>query len=312
MFALVKIRFCQIKYELKHLGIAHIAFLIALFVGINTLLHAAFSKYPIYISLGILGLVLTQHQTRKDTVFVRKSLENPQIALFFDYFVLLFPFISVVLFTPFWYYFFLIVIGVCLLSTLKTQPITTSTHLLFLSRFIPVSAFEALSGSRKNYGIFIILALYLAALCMSWVRGLPLFLLWFITTNLSAFFFEYEPLNMLRKDETMDAQQFIQAKLKRYVLPLCIFYTPILVLNCFFQPDLWWLNGLFLVLQILNLSLAIFYKYATYRPKGYFNTGSTVLTIGALCIILPFLMPIVLFFNIRYYPKAIRNLNYYL
>ena len=312
MFALVKIRFCQIKYELKHLGIAHIAFLLALFVGLNTLLYDRFSNYPMYISLGILGLVLTQHFTRKDAIFVNKSLENPKIALFFDYVTLLFPFISIVLFTPFWYYFFLILIGVSLLSFLKTQPITADLRLRFLSRFIPVSAFEALSGGRKNYTIFSLLAFYSAAVCLCWVRGLPLFLLWGITIGINVFFSEYEPLTMLRKDETLDAQQFMQAKLKRYILPMLLFYTPILILNGLFQPDLWWVSVLFLVFQMLSLALSILYKYATYQPKGYFNTGSPVVIITGLCIVLPFLMPVVLFLTVRYYPKAIRNLNHYL
>ena len=312
MFALVKIRFCQIRYELKHLGIAHVAFLLALFIGFNTLLYTAFFKYPTYISLGILGFVLMQHLTRKDAVFIKKSLENSQIALFFDYFTLLFPFISIVLFTPFWYCFFLILIGVHLIALLKTPHVTTALHLPFLSRFIPVSAFEALSGGRKNYVIFALLAFYLAAICLCWVRGLPLFLLWFITISISSFFNEYEPLTILRKDEMLDAHQFTQVKLKRYIKPLIFFYTPVLVLNGFFQPDLWWLSLLFLVLQIFNLALSILYKYATYRPKAYFNAGSPVLVIAGLCIVLPFLMPVVLFLNMWYYPKAIKNLNHYL
>jgi hypothetical protein len=73
MLALVKVRFCQIKYELKHLGIAHIAFLMAFFIGLNALLYTAFSKYPIYISLAILGLVLTLQLTRKDAIFIKKT-----------------------------------------------------------------------------------------------------------------------------------------------------------------------------------------------------------------------------------------------
>jgi hypothetical protein len=232
--------------------------------------------------------------------------------LFFDYFALLTPFISIILFTHFWYCFFLILIGVSLITLLKTRPQTTATHLRFLSRFIPVSYFEVLSGGRKNYIIFVLLALYLAAVCLCWVRGLPLFLLWFITISIGSFFGEYEPLTMLRKDETLDAQQFIQSKLKQYIWPLLILYTPILILNSLFQPDLWWLSCLFLVLQILNLTLSILYKYATYRSKAYFDTGSPVLIIAGLCIVLPFLLPVVLLLNVRYYPKAIRNLSHYL
>jgi hypothetical protein len=85
-----------------------------------------------------------------------------------------------------------------------------------------------------------------------------------------------------------------------------------LIVNSVFHPDIWWINPLFLIVQILTLSLSILYKYATYQPKAYFNTNSPVLIIAGLCIVLPFLIPLILFFNLRYYPKAIKNLNHYL
>lgn len=312
MFTLIKVRFCQIKYELKHLGIAHCLFLIALFVGAEIMLFSTFLKYPLHLSLAILCIILSGHLSRKDAVFIKMNAEKPQLALFFDYLSLSVLFILPVLFTRNWYCFFLISIGIYALSFVPIKSNFKPLELRFLSRFIPVSMFEILSGSRKNYSIFALIFIYLSAFSLSWVRGLPLFLLWFMTILICSFFTEYEPLNLIRKDEQFSSALFLKEKLKRFSFPLIIAFLPILIINSVFHPDIWWINPIFLIVQILTLSLSILYKYATYHPKAYFNGSNPVLIIAGLCIVLPFLIPLILFFNLRYYPKAIKNLNRYL
>jgi uncharacterized membrane protein YwzB len=312
MFALLKIRYCQLKYELRHLGIAHILGLCVLFMGLETMIYSAFSKNPLYTTMAVLTIVLAMHLGRKDGHFVKMSLEKPQLALFFDYLSGLIVFILPVLFTANWYYFLIILIGSYGIGLIKTQPVDTALRLHFITRFIPVSLFELRSGVRKNYLVFALIFLYALAFGLSWVRGLPLFLLWLLTTLICSIFGEYEPLNMLRKDEALNSQSLIKEKLRCYILPIMTAYLPILLINGVFHSDIWWINPLFLMVQILTLSLSILYKYATYQPKAYFNTNSPVLIIAGLCIVLPFLIPLILFFNLRYYPKAINNLNRYL
>jgi hypothetical protein len=312
MFALLKIRYCQLKYELRHLGMAHILFLCALFTGFETLIYSAFSKYPLYTTWAVLTVVLALHLGRKDARFGKIALEKPQLALFFDYLSWVVLFVIPVLFTAHWYCFLIILMGIYGISFTQIKILNQALKLHFLTHFIPASLFELLSGARRNYLIIGLIILYAFALGLSWVRGLPLFLLWLLTTIICSFFTEYEPLNMLRKDEQLNSQSLIKAKLKGYILPLMTAYLPVLIINSVFHPDIWWINPLFLIVQVLTLSLAILYKYATYQPKAYFNTNSPVLIIAGLCIVLPFLIPLILFFNLRYYPKAIRNLNHYL
>jgi hypothetical protein len=222
------------------------------------------------------------------------------------------PFAFVVLFTTNWYYFFLILMSIGIISFIKIKNYTTQTNLRFLSTIIPASAFETLSGCRRNYIFWGLVLIYFSALGFTWVRGLPLFLLWLITTSVSAFFGEYEPLNILRKDGTLSNQQFLMQKSKRYIIPFTVIYAPIFILNGLFHPDLWLINGLFLILQILSFNFAILYKYATYHHKAYFNTNSPILILVGLCNLIPFLIPLILFLNIQYYFKAIKNLNNYL
>jgi hypothetical protein len=309
MFTLIKIRFCQLKYEIKQLNIVHIVGIFVLFGIAESLLFSTFLSYPFYTSLAATLLVFSHYLSRKDAIFVKLNVEKPQLALFFDYLLLSFLFILPVLFTPNWYCFFLILMGIYGLSFIQIKPTFRPLELRFLTRFIPVSMFEILSGGRKNYLIFALIFLYFLALTLSWVRGLPLFLLWILTTSIGSFFSEYEPLNMLRKDENLKANSFLKEKLIRYILPLIVAFLPILIINSVFQPDIWWINPIFLLVQMLTLSLSILYKYATYHPKAYFNGNSPVLIIAGLSIILPFLIPLILMFNLRYYPKAMRNLK---
>jgi hypothetical protein len=245
MFTIIKIRFCQLKYELKHLGIAHCLFLLALFVGAEVMLFQTFSRYPFYISLAPLFFVLGLYLSRKDAVFVKMHAENPQSALFFDYLSLTILFILPVLFTTNWYCFLLILMGIYGLSFIPFRPHLKPPELRFLTRFLPVSMFELISGSRRNYAIFVLILLYTLVLSLSWVRGLPLFLLWMLTTFMGSFFSEYEPLNMIRKDEGLAPQSFLKEKLARYILPLIAAFLPVLVINSLFQPDIWWVNPIF-------------------------------------------------------------------
>lgn len=312
MFALIKIRYQQLRYELKQLGLLHSVFLCILFIGFETMLYLAFSKYPMCATLAVLSFVLGQHLSRKDANFIKMALEKPELALFFDYLSWMAVFVMPVLFTANWYCFLIILISIGLMSCIKIKTIKQPLNLRFLSRFIPVPLFELLSGARKNYLIIGLIGIYFLAFALSWVRGLPLFLLWIITIIICSFFGEYEPLNILRKDEQLNSNTFLMEKLKRYILPLCIAFMPILIVNSAFHPDIWWINPLFLMVQVLTLSLSILYKYATYQPQAYFNANNPVLIIAGLCIVLPFLIPLILFFNGRYYSKAIKNLNHYL
>jgi hypothetical protein len=312
MFTLIKIRLAQIKYELKNLGIIHIIFLTVIFVILEITLHAAFSKYPQWATLALLLVILTQHFSRKDMRFVNMNVEKPLKSLFFDHFFLISPFISVALFTTHWYCFFLILIAISVISRLKFGDNNQSTGLFFLSRIIPSTHFEVLSGCRQNYIFFWLIALYILATGLCWVRGLPLFLLWLMTTAISSFFGEYEPLDILRKDLQLSSNQFLNQKLMLYLIPLSIIYTPILIANTLFHPDLGIINGLFLILQLLSFNFAILHKYATYYPKAYFNTNNPILILVGMCNLIPYLMPVVLLLDIKYYLKAIKNLDNYL
>ena len=195
----------------------------------------------------------------------------------------------------------------------KQKPFYRLNTLTFLSKIIPVKYFEALSLLRHNYMIILFSLVYVLAWCFCSIRGLPLFLLFLLTNFIMSFFSENEPLNVLRNNKALNGKHFLFRKLKIYILPLFIAYFPIIALSSFFQPDLNILNFGFLMLQILSVSAVIFYKYAIYKPNGYFNNFTNpVLVFVGLSAIIPYLIPIILFLNIQFYSKAVKNLNNYL
>ena len=311
MFSLIKIRLYQAKYEVKTLGIFHVILLLVILIVFEMMLYIGLIKYSSLILFATLLGVLALHVSREDRNFILLNFSNSEFLFFTDYILLTFPVALPLLISDPWHYFMLIS-GIAIISLLDWKPNQLTYNLSFLSKIIPVSAFEALSGSRKNFTFIALLGLYLTALSLSWVRGLPLFILWSITIIITTFFGESEPLNILRKDDFKGGREFIIKKCTTYIYPITLIYAPILIINSFFHADLWVIILLFLLLQLLTVCFSILYKYATYYPSVYLSQNNIIIILVGLCNLIPYLIPIVLLLNIRYYPKAVKNLNYYL
>lgn len=313
MTSLIKIRLLQVKYEIKHLGVLFSVLLTAFFGAFELFVYIISRNSPIYVSGAIILFFIWYHLTRIDMTFLKLHIEKFKEAIFLEYFSFSLIFIIPLLFTANWYFFFIILIGIFIISRLKVKSVIPFNTFTFLSKVIPVTYFEALSFLRCNFIFISFLFIYLAAWCFCSVRGLPQFLLFLSTNFIMNFFSENEPLNLLTSSETLNGKFFLNRKLKLYILPLVIGYAPVLALNSFFQPDLIFLNLGFLILQILSISAVVLYKYAVYKPSGYFNNFTNpVLIFVGLSAIIPYLIPIILFLNIQYYNKAVKNLNFYL
>ncbi len=312
MLQLIKIRWLQLQYELKNLGVVFSILLLGFLIALEFALFLGFTKYPIYLSVAILLVLFSQHLSRKDARFIKLHIENARQAVAIEYAFFALPFVMPILFTAHWYFFCIILMGIFAISYLEPRSSNQTSTMGFLSKIIPVRYFEALSFLRKHFMFIPFLLIYLTALSLCWVRGLPLFLLFIETTFALSFFNENEPLNMVRKDLDLNGKSFLLKKLKQYILPLIIAYSPILVLQSYFQPDLPLWCVAFLFVQILNVSAIIFYKYALYKPNAYFNLNNPVVILVGFCLFFPFLIPITLILNFQYFPKAIKNLNTYL
>ncbi len=306
---LLYIRYRQILRILKGLGIY-----LPLILG--TIIYLSYVSYRVY-SMGIYSIHLLAilfllcfsiQLSRKDKFFLFLHVRNFRKEIFLEYALLTLPFSFTALFTDVRYFYpaFL-----CLLLCLPyiTYSLKKQTHLKNLSRLVPASNFEWISGIRKSY--FILFPLYITALSLSWFRILPLVLCWLITVSIISFYSECEPVNIL-KEGGQNVKLFLRNKFIQHSKHLLLIYLPIAIINFIFNPEYYVLIPLFLLMQLVLLWFAISMKYGTYRPLQNSSANNIMASLVTLGSILPFLLPIPLLMTIYYYSKAKSNLLNYL
>lgn len=308
-WTLFKIRRAQLVWEIKNLGIFNL-----FYAGlISTLLFFIYQysktlNGAILVSIGLLFAVLSIHLNRKDSTFIHHHIEKPNKAIFWEYMPLYGLFILPVSFTVHWYFVPIYWLGIFAISFLSINA-SYRTRFSFLNQFIAPKHFEAISGLRQY--LIPTSIIYALAWATCWVKGLPLFLLWTITAIGASFFTYAEPLHILRQTEKSPIG-FLKHKACNYSKAMTILYSPIIILNFFMHPDLWFLQLPFLPIHLMLLVLAIFIKYANYRPNTDLRHIQTIMSINIFGGIIPFLMPLPIFFTVIYYFKAKNKLKYFL
>lgn len=309
MITLIRIRLLQLKRIISDEGIVTLFMAAILLV----LIYAAYIGYQkktdtlyilAFLALGCLSIQLK----RNDLFFIYTNLKRPHLQIYLEYVMLVSPFVTPILFTPHWYYFFGLMLVIYFLPFLKLAP-KQKTYFKNISSFIPPANFEMISGFRKSF--ISITFLYISALCLSGFSIYPYIPLWLITITTTSFYFECEPLQILKKDE-LPVERFLQKKMYQHGICLLIFYLPILVINTFFNPGEWLLNILFLSVQVGMLCFTICLKYTTYLPNQNYSANSVTLGLFSLGSILPHFLPVSLFMSFDYYNRAKKNLKNYL
>jgi hypothetical protein len=316
-WTLFKIRFIQLKREIKLLGVLHniiISGVLVLAVFQIVKLYQNF-YFALFTFVSTVTIILMIQISRRDKSFVFLHIAFPRKAIFTEYAVLSFLFSAYLLFSPFWYFFILIIISCIVISGIK-YVVKKKTKFVFLSELISPKNFEWVSGIRKyrlTFGF-----LYIVTLAVSPVIFLPIFCLWILTIQIISFYEECEPLNILRSG-SIKPSRFLKIKILRHSVLLLIIYIPVLIVNSVFNPNLILFNIIFFIVQITVLSLAIFFKYKIYAPRDILPGNSMFLIVIQVCTILPFiigsipfLLPLPLFLCFKYYFSAKENLKFYL
>lgn len=305
---LLYIRKRQLVYELRQLGLYSIVILaIAVFVIYYT--HSVYQDtvlaFAFTASLAI--SCYTFHSFRKDKEFLYLHSGSYHFSLFMEYSIFTFPLIFMSLFTVQWYCFFLIQIFLMLIPFSK---ITIKERTIFrnLSLIIPASKFEWLSGIRQKYvQIFIV---YILALGISWVKILPLFLLWYLTLIISSFYNEFESVNILREGND-SSLVFLKKKILTHSLLLIVFYLPVVIVNSLFNPEFILLNAGLLLSQLALLTFVICFKYSNYVPNQTQYGNNLLVILVSLCASIPVFLPVPLIIAYKYYINAKNNLKEY-
>ncbi|TXK44270.1 hypothetical protein FVR03_13900 [Pontibacter qinzhouensis] len=307
---LMFIRWQQVRRSLSGLPVLHwLLLLVVAFALAAALLQVLTSLVGAAVVAGVfVMLVLSLHLGRSDRQFVRLFTEYPARLFLVEYLLLSVPLLCLLLFTPFWYAGMVVGVAVALVAHLPFSYKPAAVGLNF-SRFLPAHAFEWLAGFRK-YGLYIVL-LYLVALLLVPVKLVSLFVLWFITSLLMSFYQECEPLHILRLRE-QEGSAFIRNKLLQHLKLYLLLCLPLLLVYTAFHLEMWYLPLVFMLLLCLNVCFFILSKYAFYRPGCSLSGSSLLGSLAMASSLLPFLILLPLVMNIRFYAKAVSNLNDYL
>jgi hypothetical protein len=197
----------------------------------------------------------------------------------------------------------------CLPYTMNQQ----SKPLTFVSRWIPAIAFEWKSSFRQYFPFLVVLLLSGFAFSMQELV-IP-----FVIISLSilsmCFYLEAEPLELLRLFQ-LSPQKLLLHKIKWQLLLFGILVSPLLVLFMILHYTYWYLVLYLLLTSAVTQTFAIFYKYAVYQPQtpSRFNALIYLLFGSAFMglIAIPFLLPVGVLVMLRYYKKAIKNLQDFL
>lgn len=309
MTTLLNIRRIQIKREVHDAGF-RILFVIGLLVFLVYTSYFAYQKtpYAFYLTTGLFTYALLFQIYRKDKLFIYHHIHHPHWQIYSEYFALTFPFAIPSLLTMHWYWFPILLASLSVIPFLKFS-FKQKTYFKNISSIIPASNFEWISGFRKFF-IYLI-PLYILAVGYSWVRIVPFVILWFITSTITSFYFECEPLHIL-KERNLSASQFLKRKLFQNSKYLLLLAVPILTVNTMLNVDDWLINLLLILVQLILLCFAVCFKYSCYQPTSELRGNNIITSLVSLCALIPYLLPVPLIMLLIYYPKAKQNLTNYL
>lgn len=306
MTTLLKLRVFQLRREINEGGpaiVIAIGFLWFLIYGSYLQYQTKHTAISLTAALFLVSLFIQLN--RKDKSFIYTHLSRPYWQIYAEYCCLTFPFSFSCLITDNWFCLPL------LLSLLLLPPIfkyEKSNRTLFkkLSSFIPVANFEWISGFRKYY--LTLVPLYFLSLGFSWLPILPLGLIWITTLIICNFHNECEPLNLL-KETNRNTSRFLKQKMLKNTLFISILFSPVLIINSFFQPDYIFINTLFLLSMIILLCFAICLKYSMYWPSKSVISANMNMALAAIFAAIPVLMPVSLFMTVEHFQKAKKHLT---
>ncbi|MBS1647092.1 MAG: hypothetical protein JST67_07115 [Bacteroidetes bacterium] len=301
---LIKIRWYQIKRDLGwvFLAIVALCFLTALFFFKKE------EKIAGGFSLVVIYALCHFHFYRKDIGFVCKNFTNPTKQLIVEYQLFLIPFSFAALFTKNEYCFFILqFIG--LLIPFLNKKNNQKFFLKNISRVVPYSHFEWISGVRKN--IFFLFILLVVALILSPVKLFGIIVLFLVNSMFFSFYTDCEPVVMLLA-QPHSAQKILNKKIIYTAKNISIINIPLLIVSSVFNPDFILIHIGFLLYMYLLTILAVSAKYNSYKPNTKNTAASLQLAVATAALVFPPLAILTVFLCIKNYNGAITQLNFYL
>lgn len=300
---ILKIRFFQFK---RNLGILFFPML-ALTSAISFLAFNHPRKYGYY-AIGIIAyLFYSIHKNRSDLSFVYKHFNRPKEQLILEYQLFLLPFSIPVLFTSYWFCFFVLHAIVFLILLIEIRS-GFQFKFLFLSKYLK-NDYVFIAGIRKNFFVLVVFAL--VALVLSPLKLFPLVALFLLNMTLFSFYAINESVQMIQASAKTPAR-FLSEKTGSAVSKLVLLNLPVLLINTLFNNDLFLFNVYFLVYNLLVMATVIALKYGDYQYKKTTNSNQVKLIIMVLGLFIPYMFPLTIIFYFQSRAEAIKNLSNYL
>ncbi len=300
---LLKIRFYQFRRDLGILffPILAIASLVSFFAFDHPQLYG-------YYAVGIISyLIYSFHQNRRDLSFVYKHFNSPKYQVVSEYQLFLLPVSIPVLFTQYWYCFFMLHIIAFLIPLFEIKS-NLQFKFLFLSKYLK-NDYIFIAGVRKN--LFVLVAFAIIALALSPLKLFPLVALFLFNMVIFSFYDTNESVQMIQASNKTP-KQFLSEKSGSAISKLLFLNLPVLAINTAFNPDLFLFNVFFLVYNLLMLASIISLKYSDYQYKKGGNNNQVKLIVMVLGLFIPYLSPLTIIFYFQSRTEAIKNLNNYL
>src|SRR5664279_2552477 len=152
---LLYIRLKQFQRELRSLGLYTIAIAtVALYLILISFRQFQTGRHAYYIVGGIVFICAALQFYRKDTSFIYKHIDKPHLQIFSEYAAISLPFAVTAIFTKSWMYFPLLVTLLFLIPYFRFS-FRKKAVFKNLSRVVPATDFEWISGFRKSFIAFI-------------------------------------------------------------------------------------------------------------------------------------------------------------
>jgi len=308
--AFVKIRLKQIYRGLIGIGLIRIIFLIGLIGFILAFLFTQTSKNPnsSYVAGIAAFIVFWVHTKRQDKTFLQTNFDNYKLICFVEYLILTSVVTALMIFHFQWIPLITLLPVLYLITQfdLETRQYNLNTR---LQRLIPSECFEWKGGVRQTF--LILIPLWMIGLCTSFFIGsVPVVLLIFGIVPFS-FYEKGEPYQMILAYE-MGTDRFLIHKIKMLISLFSIITVPLIAAFLVFHYESWYIPIAEYFIFVSLYIYLILTKYAFYTPNRKSAAAGIFGAIGALCGIIPILMPVVWMLTLRFYFKSKENLKLYL
>jgi hypothetical protein len=308
--AYLLLRLKQFSRSMKELGLGRLLFMGGMAACLLFALYASTAANPgsYYAAGSYMTILLFIQIKRSDRQFLKIHIQNLRLLLFTEYLFLSSPLLACLLVHKQWLTTGAVIALLPLTGSLDPGIRQRSLN-TFLQRLIPSSSFEWKGGIRKTFLLWIVL--WVSGIVTSFYIGsipLVIFMLGMIPMN---FYEKGEPDGMILIYESGPGR-FLWNKIRVHFLIFTVIMAPLVAAFLVFHPDKWYIPALEFCIILTVHTYIILTKYAFYQPNSKSNGVEVFQAMGALGIILPFLLPVVWILSIRFYIKSVKNLNLYL